>query len=366
MPDLWRELRKDFPITKTCTYLDHASAGPIPLPVAEKIQQYYHEHVYEADRGWPIWMQRREEVREKVAKFIGATPEEIAFTSGTSHSMALVAEMLAGEGAVLTNTSEFPASTIPWLWRKAKMIWQEPEHYEIKLSTLEKLLDPSVKTIVSSFVQYATGFRQDLKALGKIKGDRYLVVNATQGFGVLPVSVRESSANFLCANAHKWLMSSYGFGILYINRKALERFRPEAAGWRSMNAPDRMDNRALDMKPRASRHELGCPTFSSIFAFGAAVDYLSQIGMEKIAARVLELTDFAIAGLEKKGFEVISPRERKHRSGIVVFKVKDAERVRAKLYAEKIYVSARGEGIRIAPHFYNTEEEIERFLQKLV
>lgn len=362
MSSFWHKIRDDFPILKKAVYLDHASGGPIPKPVYEKVLRYYKEHYEEADFAWNKWIDRREEVRAKAARFIHAEPAEITFIQSTSQGMNLIAELLAGQGEVLTNTCEFPSSTLPWIWRRSKIVWQKPENERIKLETLKSLLPPSVKTIVTSFVQYATGFRQDLGALGQIKGERFLVVNASQGLGALEVDVSRWNVDFLCSNGYKWLMAGYGSGILYTRKKWLSAFRPDSVGWRSMKDPERMDNQRLDLKNEASRYELGCPSFPAIFALGAAVDYLSEIGIQKIEKRILGLTDFLIQGLEKLGLEVISPCEPQHRSGIVVFKSKEAEKVRHLLLRKKIYVSVRGAGIRVAPHFYNSFEDLEVFL----
>lgn len=206
---IWQELRKDFPITQKYIYLDHAAGGPIPRPVLEAIQQFQKENAEGADFHWLDWMKRRDEARQTVADFIGASPEEIAFSSSTSHGMNLVAELLAGEGKVALNESEFPSSTVPWLWRNAKVAqWSELGDS-----------DPGdARTIVTSFVQYATGQRQDVSAIGQTKGDRFLVVNATQGFGVLPIDVRKWNADFVCTNSYKWMMAGYGGGILYIRK----------------------------------------------------------------------------------------------------------------------------------------------------
>ncbi len=352
-------------MVKKWIYLDHASGGPIPRPVLQASRRYLKEHFELGDLSWAAWIKRREEVRKKAARLINADPSEITFIQSTSQGMNLIADLLADQGAVLTNASEFPASTLPWIWRKARMIWQNPENSAIRLDTLRKLLSPEVKTILTSFVQYATGFRQDLEALGRIKGNRFLVVNATQGFGAFPINVKRAKIDFLCTNSYKWLMAGYGGGILYMKKDWMRKFKPSQVGWRSMREPELMDNRRLDLKPEASRYELGCPSFPSIFALGAAVDYLSEIGIEKISRRILELTDFLIDGLERSGLEVVSPRERTHRSGIVVFKMSHAEKVCRRLLRDHIYVSPRGAGIRVAPHCYNTFEEIETFLNAL-
>ncbi|MBI4373114.1 MAG: aminotransferase class V-fold PLP-dependent enzyme, partial [Candidatus Omnitrophica bacterium] len=352
----WKKIRQDFPITKRFTYLDHASASPMPRPVYEAALRYYHELIGFADFSWNHWISRREEVRRKAAELIGAEPEEIAFTNSTSHGMNLIAELIAKEGAVLTNTLEFPATTVPWIHRKAKMKFLKPVNGVIDYAyhlyadgTVDK-----IKTILTSFVQYQNGFRQDLEAIGQIKGSRFFVVNATQGFGYLPIDVKSSKIDFLATNSYKWLMAGYGGGLLYMNRKWIKKFRPESAGWRSAPHPEDFDNRHAPLKQEASRYEYGCPPFPHIFAIGAAIDYLSNIGFSNVWDRIQSLTGFLIDQLKKYGFEILSPLDPSFRSGILVFGVKNAQELTNQLLARRIYVSARGGGIRVAPHIYNT------------
>jgi len=365
MAPIWKQIRKDFPIAGKRVFLDHAAGGPMPRPVFEKVRSHYRSLAGNSDFDWMKWVRHREDVRKKMADFINAEPDEIAFTQCTSHGMNLVAELLAGEGVVLTNTCEFPSSTIPWIARKAVMRWQEPDGAVLSLSGLRLRLDKKVKTIVTSYVQYASGFRQDLTALGKLKSGRYLVINATQGLGAFPVDVQKWNADFLVSNSYKWLMAGYGGGILYIRKHLLKKFRPQTVGWRSMDLPERMDNRRIRLAPKAMRYELGCPPFPVIYAMGAAVDYLNGIGMENIESRVLELTDYLIDGLEHKGYEVISPGLPEQRSGIVVFRASGAEPLWKRLLGKNIYVSVRGGGIRVAPHFYNSFAEIDALLKNL-
>jgi cysteine desulfurase/selenocysteine lyase len=365
MASFWQKIRKDFPITGKGVYLDHAAGGPIPLPVLSKIQAHQRENAMESDFAWMKWVKQREAARRTVAKFINADPEEVTFVSSTSQAMNYIAEMIASEGPVLSNTQEFPSSTLPWLWRRAQMVWQKPRSGKIDLVTMKTLLSPGIKTIVTSFVQYASGYRQDLEALGRLKGKRYLTVNATQGFGALPIDVKKWNADFLCTNSYKWLMAGYGGGVFYIKKELLAKLRPGTVGWRSMRVPELMDNQKMDLNPDAMRYELGCPPFPAIFAVAAACEYQMKIGLEKIEKRILELTDFAIEKLQQKGLEILSPLERQHRSGIVVFKVKDPAASWKKLLAKKIYVSPRGGGLRLAPHFYNSFEEIEKLVKAL-
>lgn len=362
----WADIRKDFPITKRFTYLDHASASPLPLPVYRETRRYYDELTGFADFSWNRWIARREQVRRQVADFIHASPEEIAFTSSTSHGMSLVAELISQEGSVLTNTLEFPATTVPWIHRKAKMKFVKPENGIVDYTPHLSGSPPQVgegrvrgiKTILTSYVQFQNGFRQDLNQLGHIKGNRYLVVNATQGFGYLPIDVRKSKIDFLVTNSYKWLMAGYGGGILYLNRKWIRRFKPKSAGWRSVLHPEMFDNQSASLKPDASRYEYGCPPFPHIFAIGAALSYFEKIGSEAIYRRILSLNAFAVQELKKMGLKILSPQEPEQRSGISVFYVKNAQKVTNHLLSRRIYVSPRGGGIRIAPHFYNNERDI--------
>jgi selenocysteine lyase/cysteine desulfurase len=354
MGTLWQEIRRDFPITQHSIYLDHAAGGPIPAPVLGVIQRFQKENAEGADFYWLDWMKQRDQARQTVADFIHADPEEIAFVTSTSHGMNLAAEILAPQGKVLLNESEFPSSTVPWIWRKAAVDWSG-----------NYLHLGDAKTLVTSFVQYATGEKQDIAAIGKIKADRFLVVNATQGFGVLPIHARDWNADFICTNSYKWMMAGYGGGILYIRKALLEKFPPRGAGWRSMVGCDLMQNKNLEMKKAGERYEWGCPNFASMFGFAAALKYFSQIGMDKIEKRILRLTDYLIARLQQEGRALFSPLQFEKRSGIVVFGVSQPVRIWKILLEKKIYVSPRGGGLRVAPHFYNTEEEIDRFLDAL-
>jgi len=363
MAAFWKKIRSDFPIVKKTLYLDHASAGPIAKPVAEAYAEYAQNHLNRADECWPAWVRRREEVRALAAKFIGAKPQEIAFTSSTSHGMNMIAELLSKKGGVLMNTAEFPSSSVPWLWRKARVIFQDAPHGQVPLEILRKKLNSKIKTIVTSWVQYASGYRQDLVALGKMKGDRFLVINSTQGLGALKADVEKWQADFLCTNSYKWLMGGYGGGLLYVREKWLKEMPPLSAGWRSIQQADRMDNQRVDLRQDAGRYEWGCPAFPVIFALGAAMNYLMQIGRERIEERILELTRQTRLMLSEADFEVLSSEY--HLSGITVIKLPRAQHVARQLLSEGIYVSARGPGIRVAPHFYNTFEEIETLVAQL-
>lgn len=362
----WKKLRNDFKLSSGKVYLDHAAGGPIPEPVHKKIIEFYRQNAEEADFAWMTWVAEREKARENAARFLNADPSEIAFISSVSEGMNFIAELLAKQGPVLLNDLEFPSSTVPWIGKKAKMVFQKPKQGKLLLQETEKIIkSKKIKTIVTSFVQYSNGFRQDLEALGKLKGTRYLVVNATQGFGTFPLDVQRMDIDFLVTNSYKWLMAGYGGGILMVRKKWLKKFKPSTLGWRSMEDPDVMDNRKIRVSPNALRYELGCPNFPAMIGVGAACEYFEKIGKQNIANRVLEVTDYLIQRLQELKMEILSPLEREYRSGIVVFKVKDPKKLFLFLLQRNIFVSVRGGGIRVGPHFYNTFEEIDILLRNI-
>lgn len=362
----WEKYRQDFPNTKKSVYLDHAAGGPVPEPVRRNIERHLSENACEADFAWPKWMKRVETLRGRVAAFINAEPEEIAFIHSTSHGMNLIAEMIASQGRVLTNSDEFPSSTLPWIWRKADLVFQDSENSVLSVERIRDALTPEIKTILTSYVQYGTGFRQDLEAIGRMKAGRYLAVNATQAFGAMQIDFKKWNADFLCSNSYKWLMAGYGGGILAVRKPLLEKLQPGSVGWRSMRDADSMNNRRTDLLPGASRYEMGCPSFMTIEAVGSAVEYFDEIGMQNVEARILALTDYLIQRLREKDVKIASSLDPAHRSGIVIIETDDAQAIWRRLLGHQIFVSPRGKGIRVAPHFYNLPEEIDFFISKFL
>jgi selenocysteine lyase/cysteine desulfurase len=235
------------------------------------------------------------------------------------------------------------------------------------LSEIKKMLTPDIKILITSYVQYKTGFRQDLESLGNFCKENNLifVVNATQALGIFPVDVKKYNIDFLMFTGLKWATAGYGIGGLYINKKWLEAKHFPFAGWRSVNEPEKMDNFDLDLKNEASVIESGCPHFPNIFALGGALQLFNRIGPENITERVLYLNHFVKEKLSSLGIEVICQEEDKHRSGILIAKIKNPKFVVGELSKKNIIVSARGEGVRISTSIFNNEEDIEKLVYAL-
>ncbi|HEX8921922.1 MAG TPA: aminotransferase class V-fold PLP-dependent enzyme [Pyrinomonadaceae bacterium] len=363
----WDELRADFPVTEREVYLNSAAAGPLPRPVMAAATGYYREMMEEGDARWDEWLERRENIRRRIAEFINAEPDEIALTTNTSSGMNIIVDTLEGRGDVISCDLEFPVSTITWLHRGINVNVVEAFEGELRLEDVRRAMNERTAIICLSHVQYSNGFRSNLEELGRSKKDHALVINASQSAGAFALDVKRMQIDALCATGHKWMLSGYGSGFVYLSRRLLEETRARAIGWLSVEEPFSDRNREFRVRTdAAARVELGCPHFAGIFALGAAVDYLLKIGREEIERRVLALNRHLTGRLEEEGWRVLSPlRDESSRSGETLVAAERPKRVVAHLARRGIAVTEKPQGIRVATHFFNNEADIERLIAAL-
>jgi cysteine desulfurase / selenocysteine lyase len=361
----WEKIRKDFPVTKSYTYLANAAISPIPTPVAQETLRLYDSMLNHAGTLWPDWIEKMEQARQIYARFINASSDEVGFTHSTSEGMNIIAHMLSAKGSVISNELEFPSSILPWLNRGSYVHFVKAKNGRILKQDISDAISTKTKSVVISHVQYSTGFRQDLADLSELtrKHGLYLVVNSTQSLGAVRFDVKDFGVDFMASNGHKWILSSFGVGTIFIKREYLEdvaEFHPPFYSQLGQKQRDVYDNSKIDMSATASRFELGSPHFSNILSLKAAIEYLSKIGITNIERRILTLTSYLVEKLQELDLDIISPlEEEKMRSGIIVFKMPDALEIVRKLEEKRIIVSARGGGIRVSPHFYNNEEDVD-------
>jgi selenocysteine lyase/cysteine desulfurase len=365
--NFWRRVREDFPITKKFTYLRSAATGALAPGVATAVNRYYEELATSGDCAWDMWVERRERARAAIARMINAEPCEIAFTVNTSTGMNLIVDALETRGAVISCDLEFPVSTLPWLHRGIDVNRITARDGVVSVEQIEAAMTPETGVLCLSHVQYSNGLRLDLETIGARKRHHAFVVNASQSAGVLGIDVRRMRIDALCATGHKWMLAGLGTGFVFISRAILEQTRARVMSWMSTPDPFAMRNdEATVREDAAARAEIGVPTFASIFALGAGVDYLSALGGEAIEQRALELNRYLTARLTQEGYRVLSPlKDESARSAETLVAHDDPERIAAELTAQGILVSQKPEGIRIATHFYNNEADIEHLVEAL-
>jgi cysteine desulfurase / selenocysteine lyase len=363
----WNDIRKQFPVTESVAYLNTAAAGPLARGTSEAGSRYYQQMMQDGDMHWDEWLAKREEVRKSVAVFINAEPDEIGLTTNTSSGMNIIVDALENRGEVISCDLEFPVTTIPWMNRRIPVHLVKSVAGAVSLDDIQAAMTSKTGILSFSHVQFSSGFRIDPEELGDLKGDHALVINASQSAGVFAIDVKRMKIDALCATGHKWMLSGYGSGFVYISRELLERSKPRAIGWLSLQEPygDRNDEVRL-RHDTSARAELGCPHFAGIFSLGASIKLFTEIGASVIEERALELNRYLTRRLDEKGWRVLSPLENEAaRSAETLLEVDDPARVVSQLAERGVIVTQKPEGIRVATDFFNNQDDIDRLVGAL-
>lgn len=366
-----KEIREKFPVTRSKVFLNHSAYSPPSQPVVDVMRKYNDDlSRFEIDES------EYSLGKEFFAGLINAEEEEIALVQNTSTGLNIVADMLNyPKGSnVVTTDMEYPSVVYPWLRRRLGVEVRYVENVEGKIlvEDVEKAVDNQTAAVAVSHVEYVNGFRHDLKELAKVahEHDAFLVVDAIQSLGAMSVDVRKDDVDFLTASCYKWLLGPAGAGYLYVRREHVEKFEPPFIGWASVKPEvfetiDFWDIWEPRLSHTASRFEVGSPSFISFAGAAVAIQLLLEIGIRNIQKRVLGLTELLVESLQDSGFDLTTPVDPEHRSGIVHFLVGNAQEKAEKLKKKGIIVSARSNGLRVSPHFYNNEEEIKHLIQEV-
>jgi selenocysteine lyase/cysteine desulfurase len=367
-------IRNQMPIVRQYRFLDHAGVGPLSGRAAAAMRRFVDEaESYAQARGGLLPEAQR--VRQLAAKLVNCYPEEITFVKNTSEGLNLVANGLQfsrGDNIVTTGV-EFPANIYPWMRLRAhgvrlKMVPEDKGR--IPLDRLVELIDERTRLVTVSSVQFGSGYRTDLAALGNACQARgvLLCVDAIQSLGCVPIDVRAMKIDFLSADGHKWLLGPEGAGLFYCRHELLGLLQPSCVGWLSVKDAMNLGEYSLDYRDDARRFDSGSYNLAGIWGLGGSIEWLLEIGLESVWKRVRILTDRLVEGLRRKGYRVISSREPGEASGIVSFvsDTHDHNRIVNHLRQEyRTVIAARLGRLRVSPHFYNSEEEIDRLLEQL-
>jgi selenocysteine lyase/cysteine desulfurase len=370
-----------FPILGRWNFFNHAGVSPLSGAAAEAMRLYAQQAESDVYLG-TNWYIDVEKLRILAASVINAHRDEIAFIKNTSEGISIVAMGIDWQwGDVIVTTSvEYPANVYPWMevarGRGVKLV-QVPEIDDRAGrravpadDIIQAARDPRCRLVALSHVEFASGQRHELERIGRYcrERDKLLCVDAIQSMGVLPVDVQAMNIDFLAADGHKWMMGPEGAGIFYCRRDLLERTRPLMVGW--MNVIDAMDYGSYDytLKHDAGRFECGTYNIPGLLGLKASLEMMRSVGTDAIGARLKGLTDRLIAGLIVKGYHIVSPRAGDQWSGIVSFTSSrhDHEQLVKSLRKEKkIEIALREGRLRASPHFYNTEQQIDRLVEAL-
>jgi selenocysteine lyase/cysteine desulfurase len=369
----WSTLRDEFPATRHWTFLDHAAVAPLSGRARRAFVEWVDDLANHGVTHEPQWLKRIEETRRATGRLLNADPLNVAFVKNTSEGIGFVAEGLpwqAGDN-VVTAAEEYPSNLYPWLnlaHRGVEVRRVPSRGNRVEIDDLRAAMDGRTRLVTLSFVEYASGFRNDLDAVGGLCRERGVLffVDAIQGLGVLPLDVKRTPIDFLSADGHKWLLGPEGAGLFYVRRELVEWLHPVSVGWNSVVSGFDFSKVELQFRPGAGRWENGTLNVGGIVALGASLELLLGIGLAAISARVLELTDYLCDRASAAGIEVFSSRRPADRSSIVSLALPgDVKALAHRLRDEGIAVAHRASRLRVSPHCYNTPEELDRLINRI-
>jgi selenocysteine lyase/cysteine desulfurase len=369
-----------FPVTRHSAYLNHAANGPLPEPVARTIYDYASDVSKFGGMHNGRWDEYCKGAHRRLASLIHTQPDQIALTASTSDALMLIAQGLhwqKGDTVVIAE-GEFPSNVYPWLNLQELGVHVQivPAHdHRILSEDIFANITERTRLVSLSLVQFATGFRSDIKRIAAYCHERGILcgIDAMQALGALDIDVQQLGVDYLAAASHKWLLSPRTTGILYVNEDLSSQLRTSRRGWLSMQEPLDFFNYDQPLKAGLARFEYSTANSFPIVGLDAALGIFECIdgGMQAVEQRILGLTAYAIAGLERLGYPVISPQGQGERSGIVCFSPSperedlNAERIAAELESRNIAVSLRSNILRVSPHFYNELQDIDALLNAL-
>jgi cysteine desulfurase / selenocysteine lyase len=375
MSTIWDAFRSHFPVTRRWAFFDHAAVAPIPDTAAAELARYAHVVGENGIAGVLDLVAGTNRVRSLAAQLINAPDvNDVCFVPNTTVGIGLVAEGFpwkAGDNVVLA-AEEYPSNQYPWLNLQTRgvEVRQVPSRgNRVSIDDISAAMDANTRVLSASAVQFASGFRADLDALGELCRSRgvFFFVDAIQALGVFPIDVQGTPIDALAADGHKWLLAPEGAGFAYVRREWVDRLHPIGVGAHSVVRPFEYSTIDFTLKPHAGRWEGGALNVPGLWALGASLDLLLNAGIPNVAARVLELTDYLCERVKSVGCEVFSCRDGEARSGIVSFTKPghDQKALMKRCRDAGVIVNCRADRLRASPHCYNTLEEIDRLAEVL-
>jgi cysteine desulfurase / selenocysteine lyase len=370
--------RELIPAARQWVYLNHAGVCPLPLPSVEAMHRTAMEMARGGEFAWPEHQAMIEHIRAAAATLMGVPPTDVAFVGNTTAGLGFVANGLAwsaGDRVVIPDL-EFPSTLYAWIALQDRgvivdRVRPSSPSGALPLEAFAEVINdgPAPKLVATSWVQFGRGWRVDLAGLARICHDAgaLLCVDVVQGLGAIPAEFEAWGVDFAMADGHKWMLGPEGCALLYVRASRLDLLRPLEPGWNSVKHREEWDNLELVFDDSARRLEGGTPNVTGIAALGASIDLLLGASVGSIWAHIDQICQRACDGLTAAGATVLSDRSRAARSGIVSFSLDDqdpADLVLA-LRDEGFACSARSGAVRISPHGYTTEEDIDRLIESI-
>lgn len=370
------DARTFFPALERYIWFTHAGGSPTSLRVREAVERA-NSRPFTGEEPWS-WVEdyyaERESLLAALARMISASPDDVTLTRGTAHGLSLLRglDWQAGDNIVSARL-EFPANLYPWLALRSRGVdvrLAEPVDGRITAEAVLELMDDRTRAVSLSLVQFWNGYRIDAARIGEACRERDVafVLDAAQAAGAVRIDVDELGCDLLASGAMKWLQGPPGIGFAYVRPALAERLEPPLVGLGSVASRDYFEVE-MEWAPGARRFQESACSYLDVAAFFASVGLLEEVGHDTVAGRVLDLSTRLGEGLADLGYEMLEPwpRKRSESSGIVSFRAPSmgAQEVVDGLSAQGVLAHARSDFVRLSPHFYNTEDEVDTVLGHL-
>ncbi len=371
------EIRSFFPHTESgLIYLNHAAISPLPVQVNRSVSHWLDIRTNGPVENFSELEETIHTTRQRVADYLNAdSADQITFLGNTSDAISAVASGLnwSDGDEIILNTMEFPSNVQPFRRLESKgvkLIYIPHRDYTITADQIESRITPRTKMVSVSAVQYLSGYRADLMAIGKLCREKNLlfVVDGIQALGASTLDVEACHIDAVATGAHKWLMAPMGIGFLYLSKKLQKTLTPFKTGWLSVENPWELSEFDHEWLPVSAHLETGTPNMLGIAGLGESLKLFNEIGTDHIKNHILYLTEFILNNLSVRPCESITKPDEHQRLGIVSFSMTgttDYNGCVEELKGRNITISSRENHFRVSPHYYNTEEEIETVLDHL-
>lgn len=359
-------------------YLNHAAVAPWPVRTATAVAAFADENTRQGSLDYMGWLETEAALREQLRLLINArSSDEIALLKNTSEALSVVAWGLpwqAGDSIVISN-QEFPSNRVVWeslAGQGVNVIAADLDEGDTPEDALIDALNDTTRLLSISSVQYGTGLRIDLAALGKACRERDVLfcVDAIQGIGALPFDAQACQADFVMADGHKWMLGPEGLALFYCRREIMDRLVLREYGWHMLQDHMNFDSHSNEVADTARRFECGSPNMIGIHALHASLGLLLETGMDSVGAQVLDNSRFMFDFFAEHAdeFELITPTGAGRHAGIVTFRPRrePAATLFEQLRSQHVMCALRGGGIRFSPHFYTPRKHLFRALELLL
>ena len=369
----WVKWREEFPILSRKTYLNSCSLGALSHRAESRVRQFHEDwHNYGASAWYEIWLGRLDELRGRVARMLGAHTGELAITHSTSSALSSVATSLeySRRNKVVVADLDFPTLPHQWLVRRGvEVVYaRSDDNATVRPERFAELVDDRTALVATSHVFYATGAIQDLHAISRIAHDNgaLFLVDAYQGIGQVPTDLSNGAVDIYVAGPLKWMLGGPGLAYLYVRQDLVPRLTPQIAGWFGAQNQFGFDNKHFEFRDDARRYELGTPALHMVHSALGGQEIIDEVTVPRIRERNQYLTELLIEKAKSAGFAIRGAADRDERSAIVMIAADDPGAAVDHLADRGIIIDYRPGYVRVSPHFYNLESELDLVIDELV